>query len=387
MAKNNNMILIIGIIIVILIAYGGNAGWFSSISTTTITNPQTIQKLENSQTTTETCSLNLDKSTMDSGDSITGTIKAEPNNGCQAFAKINGVWSAVFEGITDASGNLVKAEKIDAVGIYIFKAICGNCVTNERTLTVNPSAATDTDGDGTPDESDWDDDNDGVGDAEEIVAGTDPLNPNDYPGSPTPSCSETDDGLDLIQFGVCTDTVSSYTDGCPRGEGVGWVTESYCSNNFCVVIETECPPGWLCENSRCQFPEQPEQPDRYDLLTCTVVARVVSGYDSSFYTINDIDFAGCRDSAISSCVSAGKDFGDSQDFPPNCCGFSCGDCETDACCQGVISETSWDFTEAGYTTNQVGDCMVWAEIQCNDLNGLVAHNVIDGCCVWECWGS
>lgn len=44
-------------------------------------------------------------------------------------------------------------------------------------------AAPDNDGDGIPDSEDPDDDNDGFTDDEEIQEGTDPLNPNDYPGA------------------------------------------------------------------------------------------------------------------------------------------------------------------------------------------------------------
>jgi len=47
----------------------------------------------------------------------------------------------------------------------------------------NPPVANDFDGDGIPDSTDPDDDNDGWNDDEEIQEGTDPHNPNDYPGS------------------------------------------------------------------------------------------------------------------------------------------------------------------------------------------------------------
>lgn len=52
----------------------------------------------------------------------------------------------------------------------------------------------DTDGDGIPDSDDPDDDNDGYTDDEEEQAGTDPFNPNDYPGAEvTYTCGQGDD--------------------------------------------------------------------------------------------------------------------------------------------------------------------------------------------------
>ncbi|UTH02249.1 YPDG domain-containing protein [Macrococcoides canis] len=55
--------------------------------------------------------------------------------------------------------------------------------------------AVDTDGDGTPDATDTDDDNDGVSDSDEIVVGTDPLNPETTPGTPDGSIDTDGDGI------------------------------------------------------------------------------------------------------------------------------------------------------------------------------------------------
>ncbi|UTH06668.1 Ig-like domain-containing protein [Macrococcoides canis] len=53
----------------------------------------------------------------------------------------------------------------------------------------------DTDGDGIPDDVDTDDDNDGVNDSDEIVVGTDPLNPETTPGTPDESIDTDGDGI------------------------------------------------------------------------------------------------------------------------------------------------------------------------------------------------
>lgn len=89
----------------------------------------------------------------------------------------------------------------------------------------------DNDGDGIPDTTDPDDDNDGFTDDEEIEHGTDPLNPNDYPGAgvtytcgqgadvnncvgtcpPThPQCSELDfiTPMDIYYACACIDDVT-----------------------------------------------------------------------------------------------------------------------------------------------------------------------------------
>ncbi|QUR94809.1 Ig-like domain-containing protein [Macrococcoides canis] len=52
-----------------------------------------------------------------------------------------------------------------------------------------------TDGDGIPDDVDTDDDNDGVNDSDEIVVGTDPLNPETTPGTPDESIDTDGDGI------------------------------------------------------------------------------------------------------------------------------------------------------------------------------------------------
>ncbi len=49
--------------------------------------------------------------------------------------------------------------------------------------SADPYNPVDTDGDGTPDYRDLDSDDDGWGDEEEVIAGTDPTDPNDYPAS------------------------------------------------------------------------------------------------------------------------------------------------------------------------------------------------------------
>jgi hypothetical protein len=71
----------------------------------------------------------------------------------------------------------------------------------------------DTDGDGIPDCDDPDDDNDGWSDSDEIVYGTDPLDPDDYPvdtdGDGIPDCDDPDDDNDGWSD---SDEVSNETD-------------------------------------------------------------------------------------------------------------------------------------------------------------------------------
>ncbi|ARQ07925.1 putative Ig domain-containing protein [Macrococcoides canis] len=73
----------------------------------------------------------------------------------------------------------------------------GNTTQEVFVITVTPAVVppVDTDGDGNPDATDTDDDNDGVSDTDEIVVGTDPLNPETTPGVPDGSLDTDGDGI------------------------------------------------------------------------------------------------------------------------------------------------------------------------------------------------
>lgn len=170
----------IGIALITVFVYGGTHGWFKS----TFVAGDIINLLENppQQIPGQTCTLSISPPLIISGQSIIGKITTTPNQFCEVFGKYQGQWQKVFEGTADNLGRITKQETISLVGDFIFKGICGGCVTNEASLKVNPSPTNDNDGDGIPDSTDPDDDNDGYSDEDENAAGTDPLDPNSHPG-------------------------------------------------------------------------------------------------------------------------------------------------------------------------------------------------------------
>ena len=88
----------------------------------------------------------------------------------------------------------------------------GATVTEEFTITVQR----DTDGDGDPDVTDPDDDNDGYTDEEEIEAGTDPKDPNQFPWTPMNPAPTVDavDNQEVIEGNAITPiTVNAEDDG------------------------------------------------------------------------------------------------------------------------------------------------------------------------------
>ena len=118
------------------------------------------------------------------------SAQLEVNDQLYATDDVNDPW-------TSGDGNwysydydgLTHAAQIDANGVVL-------AVTVTTTLL-------DTDGDGTPDVDDTDDDNDGYSDADEIAAGSDPLDANSIPttlldtdGDGTPDVDDTDDDND-----------------------------------------------------------------------------------------------------------------------------------------------------------------------------------------------
>lgn len=145
--KNNNIKFWVIAVLILIALYGASQGWFKGMFTTI--NQETINQLETSpQQTGEECSITFSKSTVNVGDSVTGTIKDGKNTQCAIYYKYEGnPWTFWTFVTTDSSGYYRITRTItpgSATGNYYFAAICGDCVTNQETLRVNPALTTTT---------------------------------------------------------------------------------------------------------------------------------------------------------------------------------------------------------------------------------------------------
>jgi len=196
--------LIYGIIIGVLLVFA-LANREKIIIEKNVINNTIIQMLEIPfQPPGESCTFSFNKQSIVQGDTVIGTLRDGKNSQCSVYWKFAPSGGSVFasvpwtlEGIvqTDFLGNFQGATQLDRVGTYTFAAICGQCTTEQKTVSVVKAEGNDFDGDGIPDNLDPDDDNDGFTDDEENEAGTNPLDPNDYPGSDITSCSSYCTGL------------------------------------------------------------------------------------------------------------------------------------------------------------------------------------------------
>lgn len=196
--KDNKTMWII--VALIIFAYGGGQGWFKSDVTI---NSTTQGQLNSPPSTTETCSVSISPSVITAGDSVTGTLLASPRVFCETYAKYGGVWAKVWEGNTDINGRVSATETMNLVGDYIFKAICGSCITNEATLVVNPTAA-------------------------------------------SPDCTDTD-GKNKMTPGHVTYDGVSYYDDCA---GNWAVKEFWCNGDILTESIIACDPGYICTETR-----------------------------------------------------------------------------------------------------------------------------------------
>jgi len=215
-----NWSLIIGIILVLLII-GAIVGGIIFLSKLGIIN--SIVGLNKEKQTllednpTGQCSLSLSKSTIEVGESVTGTISDGINSKCTiAIKKDSGEWELLANVVTDSNGIYSESQVVDIAGEYVFAVICANadgtwCRTNDKDLSViDPSSCTDSDG-----------------------------NNKDVPGH------------------VIADSIYYYDDCLDLGEVV---TEYTCLSGDVVATNLACDLGEICVQTRsggyCQAPPE-----------------------------------------------------------------------------------------------------------------------------------
>ena len=100
------------------------------------------------------CSLDINPKTAEIGTEVTGTIIDGANTMCVLYVNPNNLgWFNLLNVMTDATGVATGSYPFDFVGSFRYRAICGDCITNEVTATiidgsVDPDTDTCTENDG-----------------------------------------------------------------------------------------------------------------------------------------------------------------------------------------------------------------------------------------------
>ena len=224
--------IIIGVVIIIVALIIAPKLNFGGFKTVIITNTTIIEILKYAPA--GTCTASINPPVVYIGDLVTGTVTDGVNTRCQVYANsiepYSPDWREITEGITNNAGVLTFADNIEILGVFNFRAICGDCVTNTVTLTVNPL----------PDEDD----------GEPVIC---------YDSDATLSPFEEQ----LKTAAYCTDSTGTVYDSCITGYKL---TEWYCGPlgdppelRHCMGGTTEhnCPgyiPGSICSSGRCVMP-------------------------------------------------------------------------------------------------------------------------------------
>jgi hypothetical protein len=112
-------------------------------------------------------------------------------------------WRKLAEGTTDATGTLSYTDTLLVAGTFYFRAICGTCLTNQVTLTVNPAP-------------------------------------------PATTCTDTD-GKNKMTAGFVHDASGYYYDDCA---GNWAVIEYFCNGNAMTSQVIACDAGYICYATR-----------------------------------------------------------------------------------------------------------------------------------------
>lgn len=372
--ENNDYGWIWGIVVVVVIIIGGQQGWFHS--ETQIISTETITQLEKeTQPIGETCSLSADKTNVNVGDIIVGSIKDGPQEECNVYYRLDGgQWTWHQKVTTNIEGVFTGNQLMPGEGNYEFKAICGDCITTSLMITVNPKEEKPT----TyvccnPGEED------AIcrpgkclpGQTKSDMTFTN-LNDCNSKCQPyveeqiTPKCYENDGGANPSAYSTCYDTTMGKMveflmkrDTCQGDKGP--LEEWYCDSGFCKSRLMECPIGYVCTGGYCHH------------LLCSDIVDPISQ--------RDCDEGGCR-GACSYIYDRRTD--------------------TDSC--QCVSKCNLRYLELGYQYYYYYDgiyppdsreCAAKANHECNLIGkenplwlnepyGLYGEQLEGRCCMWVC---
>lgn len=179
------------------------------------------------------------------GDRTTGSLSSNmPNAICSVFTNVGSGWTFFGNAILDSNGRYSQSATINSIGTALFRATCADTngnyrISNEVMLTV----------------TDCDSDGDGHSNSEEIEAGTDPFDPDDYPGAGQGTlCSAVviptdvgDKGAYCDDYGTCSDSTNCahYWDYANKIHRCGCTDSFFCGQYCYEYVEgvCRCPPG------------------------------------------------------------------------------------------------------------------------------------------------
>jgi len=313
--------------------------------------------------------IRISPTTICVGDSITGSITSNIYNGiCSIFLNPGNDWTLFGNINLDSSGSFSTNQRINTVGQATFRAVCcdnnNNCkISNDVSLTINQCGNPDSDGDG------WDDQT-------ETDEGTNPNDPNDYPGHHNFETTTTVTSVDCNSFCISNGYISGR-----------FVT----SPGYCNSPEISMPysSGYCCCMPQTQITTTTYQ-GYYSFQECSEIKQ---GY---FYDRTG-DGSDWTQSTCESYARAHCSYASNIGFSHNCCWWNCVQQTTTtttipSCYDSCLAITSAEYGSGKFNSQLriPGDCSASCVSYCSEVQGCVRWTwyQIPGsseqCCCWQC---
>lgn len=195
--------------------------------------------------TTYWLDLKISPSDICVGERTTASITSNmPNAMCAVFTNTGSGWNFFGNAILDSAGRYTQSSNVNVMGTAMFRATCADTNGNYRISNVATLTVTDCDSDG-----------DGFPNSEEIEEGTDPFDPDDFPGGPGSICNcedvviptdVGDKGGYCAEYGSCTiGNCDNYYDSASGLHKCACTDTWFCQAyyEYFYTTDCDCPPG------------------------------------------------------------------------------------------------------------------------------------------------